>query len=67
MLLGYAAAADSVQFMSILKTHYQECRERARQAFEKNDSTAAYWTGRADTYEAILDNCEGAKKAKLKP
>lgn len=66
LLLAYAYAGDSPAFLELLRTMYRSCRKKAQEAFEKSDSTAAYWTGRADTYENLIDNCLDAQKARLK-
>ena len=66
IILAYAYAADSQAFLDLLKDLYRSCRKKAQEGFEKNGDTSAYWSGRADGYEILLDNCLAAQKTRLK-
>ncbi len=62
---GYQAAAKSQSFMATVRSVYRASRKRSMEGFEKNDGTAAYWTGRADALEAIIDNCQQSESIDL--
>lgn len=65
-IMGYQRASGIQSFMDELNKLYRDCRKKAQEGFEKNDPTAAYWSGRADSYEVLLDNCKAAEKADLR-
>lgn len=65
VVLGYRAAAESQAFMDTLKSLYAANRRMSRDGFEKSEHTAAYWAGRADSIELIIDNCINSTKAKI--
>lgn len=64
-VISYRHVGDSKFFVELLKGMYRTCRMRSQDGFEKGDSVAAYWAGRADSYEAILDNIEQSKSIKF--
>jgi hypothetical protein len=63
---AYQYASKSEKLVKAVKALYRASRDRAKEAFERNDSAAAYWSGRADSLERLLDNMEEASKVDLR-
>ena len=64
-IVAYKHASELDAFVDLMNDLYRSCRSRARESFEKNDSVASYWSGRADSYEALLDNMNQSKTINL--
>lgn len=62
LTLSYRKAAESKGFVAILERQYLECRRKASKAYELSEASAAYWAGRADTYENIIFNLNESRK-----
>jgi len=64
-LLAYQSAAESPAFVDLIRKLYHSCRDKARDAFEKSEQTAAYWSGRADSLERLYDFMTDSKRVDL--
>ena len=66
IVVGYKKLASLDPLISEFTRLYRLNRKKAQECFEKSDSSAAYWSGRADTLEILLDNCREAKSKDLR-
>lgn len=64
-IIAYKAASEIPAFVALIKDLYRASRDYSRLAHEKTEGAAAYWSGRADSLERLLENMSDAQKVNL--